>query len=90
MANGCRYRRILYVEQKLRLKMKANFKQLTIIKIEEDRAFLLAQRQKCRPGSMTSVDTVLVQKELQSHQLLANNCSVSSRRHHPQVYLKNP
>jgi hypothetical protein len=32
---------------------------LTLIKIEEDRAFLLAQREKGRRGSMGSVDTIL-------------------------------
>ena len=36
---------------------------LTLIKIKEDRAFLLAQREKGRRGNMGSVDTVLAKKE---------------------------
>ena len=34
-----------------------------MLKIEEDRAFLLSQRQKGRIGAMSSVDTVLSRKE---------------------------
>ena len=36
---------------------------LGMLKIEEDKAFLLAQRQKGRVGAMSSVDTVLLRKE---------------------------
>lgn len=41
----------------------ATEKALRTIKIEEDRQFLIFQRQKGRPGSMVGVDNVLLQKE---------------------------
>jgi len=36
---------------------------LNIMKIEEDRSFLISQRQKNRPGSMLGVDLKITRKE---------------------------
>lgn len=44
---------------------------LSMIKIEEDRKFLLSQREKGRSGSMTSVDTVLHRKERKTEERIA-------------------
>lgn len=43
---------------------------MSMIKIDEDKEFLIAQREKGRRGGMSSVDTVLAKKETKQHQKL--------------------
>jgi hypothetical protein len=47
---------------------------LSLIKVEEDKTFVLAQREKGRKGSMAGIDTALVKKEAELIQKLDKRC----------------